>query len=86
MSFSEVYESALQPFVKEYEEARNQKGRKAVLKNAAKAVLDGKDLLEDQGVDLPKDLETVCGYYFILCLLRLMLWVLGHHALYQKGS
>jgi hypothetical protein len=59
MSFSKLYSNVLAPFVQEFKEAKNEKGRKTVLANAAVAVKDSKVLLEDAD-DLPKDLQTVC--------------------------
>jgi hypothetical protein len=66
MAFSEKYGTVLVPFVKEYETAANEKARKAVLKNAAKAVRESRDVLEDRESHLPKDLPAVCFYYFVL--------------------
>lgn len=60
MSFADYYGTILEPFVKQYAEASNEKGRKGVLKNAADALRTGRDLMEDKGVDLPKDLPAVC--------------------------
>jgi hypothetical protein len=64
MSFSKVYSSILSPFVEKYQEAKNQKGRSEVLKNAADAVLKGRELVEEKGLDLPKDLTTVCVFIY----------------------
>ena len=64
MSFSKVYASVLLPFVKNYEEAKNDKGRKAVLSNAVDAVQKSKNLFEDKGDSLPKDLQAVCLHFF----------------------
>ena len=36
---------------------KNEKGRAAVVKNAAYAVLENSNMMEDQGADLPKDLR-----------------------------
>lgn len=63
MSFIKVYSDVLTPFVVKYKEAKNEKGRAAILKNAADAVLESKNLLEDNGGALPKDLK---GVRFIL--------------------
>lgn len=60
MTFTDDYGIVLSPFVVEYKSAKNEKGRKAVLKDAADAVMRSKELLEDGGADLPKDLQTVC--------------------------
>lgn len=40
----------------------NEKERKAVVKNAADAVKKSRDLMEDTGSKLPKDLPTV-GFF-----------------------
>lgn len=60
MSFSNVYGSLLSPFIQKYKDAKNEKGRRAVVANAADATRKSRDLLEDKGVDLPKDLQRVC--------------------------
>ena len=65
MSFSKVYANILSPFVKNYEEAKNEKGRKEVVLNAVDAVKKSRDLFEDKGDFLPKDLQAVCLYLFI---------------------
>lgn len=62
MSFSKVYANILSPFVKNYEEAKNEKGRKEVVSNAVDAVKKSRDLFEDKGDFLPKDLQAVCLY------------------------
>jgi hypothetical protein len=59
MSFSKLYSNVLASFVQEFKKAKNEKGRKTVLANAAVAVKNSKVLLEDAD-DLPKDLQTVC--------------------------
>jgi hypothetical protein len=59
MSFSELYSALLLPFVKQFKEEKNAKGRKTVVKNASDAVKKSKEDLEDAN-DLPRDLETVC--------------------------
>jgi len=58
MSFTATYRTVLFPFVHKYKEARNEQGRKGVVKNAVDAVKESKALLED-AEDLPKDLPTV---------------------------
>ena len=58
MTFSQLYSTVLTPFVQKYKEAKNEKGRKAIVNDAADAVKLSKDLLEDAD-DLPKDLQTV---------------------------
>jgi hypothetical protein len=59
MSFAKTYGDILEPFIKEYKDASNEKGRKTVLNNAVNALKEGRNLVEDGGVDLPKDLQTV---------------------------
>jgi hypothetical protein len=59
MALSKVYGTLLLPFVESYKLATNATGRNQVVKNAAEAVLKSKDLLEKEGLDLPKDLRTV---------------------------
>jgi hypothetical protein len=60
MAFSDVYASILLPFVKNYSAAKNDKERKAVVNHAAEAVTNSKNLMEQDGFHLPKDLKTVC--------------------------
>jgi hypothetical protein len=60
MTFTDVYASLLLPYIKNYEAAKNQKGRKEVLANAVDAVQKSRNLLEDTGDSLPNDLRTVC--------------------------
>ena len=62
MTFTNDYSIVLSPFVVEYKSAKNEKGRKAVVKDAADAVMRSKELQEDGGEDLPKDLQTVCFF------------------------
>lgn len=59
-AFSKCYATVLNPFVKDYQLAKNDKGRKAVLKDAVDAVKENEGLLEEKGVSLPQDLEKVC--------------------------
>jgi hypothetical protein len=59
MAISEVFGEVLFPFVESYKDAKNEKNRALVVKNAADAVLKSSHLLEEQGVGLPKDLKTV---------------------------
>jgi hypothetical protein len=59
MAFKEDYGHIISPFLKKYGLAKNEKARKAVVKNAASAVASSSDLLENGGKSLPKDLETV---------------------------
>jgi hypothetical protein len=61
MAFTDIYASILLPFVEKYKVAQNQKCRVLVIKNATEAVIKSRHLLKDTGIDLPKDLNTVCG-------------------------
>ena len=61
MSFIEVYKQVLAPFLKKYNDAENEKLKKAVLKNVAASVVKNRDELEIKE-DLPKDLERVCFF------------------------
>ena len=58
MTFSKLYSVVLSPFVQEFKDAKNEKGRKVVVSNAVKAVKASKVLLEDAN-DLPNDLNLV---------------------------
>ena len=71
MTFTKVYGSILIPFIKNYEEAKNEKGRKGVVSNAANAVRNSRNLLEDKGDSLPKDLEAVRLYLLLYLFLSL---------------
>lgn len=59
IAFSKIYGDIIQPFVQKFNDATNQKGKKGVLKNAALAVKEHRNNLEDKGPHLPKELETV---------------------------
>jgi hypothetical protein len=65
MTFSKDYGKVLSPFAQKYKMAKNEKGRKEILKNAVDAVEKSRELLEDKGSDLPKDLKTVCLFFWI---------------------
>lgn len=67
MTFSELYGKVLFLFIKKFEEAKNEKGRKTVVSKAADAVKKSKDLLEN-AEDLPKDLPTVRIFSILLVL------------------
>ena len=47
----------------------SEKGRKAVLQNAADAVKAARNLHEDNVTELPKDLPKVCLFFFLIELL-----------------
>jgi hypothetical protein len=59
MSFSKASSHILLPFLDDYKKATNGKGRNEVVKNATEAVKEGQNLLEENDVVLPKDLNTV---------------------------
>ena len=65
MSFTEVYGSILLPFVEKYKTATNDKARKGVVDTAANTILNSKNLLEEQGSDLPQDIKAVCITFLI---------------------
>lgn len=76
MALRKVYGAIISPFIDSYKSAKNATGRTQVVKNAAEAVLNRKDLLEDNGVGLPKDLQTVKPNHFVSLALH---W----HSLFQ---
>jgi hypothetical protein len=65
-SFTDLHGNTLKPFVEKYKIAKNQKGRDEILKNAAKAVRQSVDAMEDGSVKLPKDLPLVSSLYLFL--------------------
>lgn len=65
MSFTEVYGSILLPFVEKYKTAKNEKARKGVVDIAANTILHSKNLLEQQGSDLPQDIKAVCLTFIV---------------------
>jgi len=73
MTFTEDYGDVLLPFVEEYKNSKNEKARKAVVQNAADAVSNSRNLCEEGGDDLPKDLKTVC-YFSLIVFLHWCLW------------
>jgi hypothetical protein len=76
MAFVDEYSKVLSPFLKKYKDAENEKQRKAVLKNAADAVTESKDLFEGKGVALPKDLQAVLSFFlsFFFSFLNIFLY------------
>jgi len=68
MSFTQAYGNILLPFVQTYKDAKNEKARKGVVETAANTVLNSRNLLEEQGLDLPQDLKAVCSNFFIALL------------------
>lgn len=94
MAFGDVYSSILLPFARSYQ-AKNEKGRAQVVKDAMDAVLKSRDLLEDQGGNLPKDLKTVhifhsasilCNAYYLRQSLDISKDVLRRTHLQQMGN
>lgn len=65
MSFTDAYGSILLPFVENYKTAKNEKARKGVVDTAANTILNSRNLLEEQGSDLPQDLKAVCDILLI---------------------
>jgi transcriptional regulator of acetoin/glycerol metabolism len=70
-TFTDHYGHIVSPFVKKYQMAKNEKARKALIKSAADAVSLSRNLQEDEGVDLPKDLPTVCLFILFVFILFL---------------
>jgi hypothetical protein len=68
MSFTTIYSSILSPFSDSYTAAKNATNRATVIKNAVDAVVESRHLLEDTGIDLPKDLKQVCLLTLIIFL------------------
>ena len=62
MTFSQTYGAVLEPFVKNFKDAANEKGRNTVVNIAVAAVKRCKALLED-AEELPKDLRKVCASF-----------------------
>lgn len=62
MTFSKRFGAILSPFVNNFKDAKNEIGRKAVVKNAVDAILMSRNGQEDAG-DLPKDLQTVALFF-----------------------
>jgi hypothetical protein len=83
MAFSDDYADVLSPFINEYKTAKNEKARKAVLRNAADAVSKSANLREEETVDLPKDLKTVC-LFFIFSPFLMIFMNSGHQQVYQR--
>jgi hypothetical protein len=88
MTFAEDYSKVLSPFSKKFKEAENENQRKAVLRDAAKAVTESRDLLEDKGVALPKDLQAVLffSFLFVFCLLINNIFLNFSPSLVRNGS
>jgi len=87
MSFTEVYKQVLVPFLKNYNDAENEKLKKAVLKNAAASVVKNREELEIKE-DLPKDLERVSFFLFCIILIYSLHFfpALGHSSIFQKKN
>jgi hypothetical protein len=60
MSFTQTYGSILLPFIQNYKDAKNKKAQKGVVETATNAILNHRNLLEEQGLDLPQNLKAVC--------------------------
>jgi hypothetical protein len=87
MSFSEVYGSVLEPFIQKFKDGENEKGRRAVVRDAAEAVKNYREMQEDEGAALPKDLQTVRLVIFLfLHSFSPMFVTSGYHPIYQRGD
>lgn len=84
MAFGDIYCNILLPFVESYKLATNQKNRAVIIKNAAEAVVKSRHLLEDTGIDLPKDLNTVRPLLFCIYLSPVLLMSSGYHSLHKR--
>lgn len=62
-SFTEVYKTALSPFIQKYADAKNEKVRKVVISDAVAAIHETRENQEDKA-DLAKDLPKVCFIIF----------------------
>jgi len=62
-SFSELHKATLTPFVKDFKNAKNQKGRDRILEDSAAALRKSVEMVEDGSVKLPKDLKKVSLIY-----------------------
>ena len=69
MSFSQAYGNILHPSVKNYKSAKNEKAQKAVMETATNTILNSRNLLEEQGFDLPHDIKAVCPTLLMSLLL-----------------
>ena len=85
MTFTEDYGKVLSPFLKKYQVEENEKQRRAVLKNAAEAVVKSRDLLEEKTDDLPKDIQTVPLSFFSFFLFFITFSLLQAIMQYFKG-
>ena len=82
MTFTEDYGKVLSPFLKKYQVEENEKWRRAVLKNAAEAVVKSRDLLLD---NLLKDIQTVpLSFFFFFPLFHNFFFASGNHAIFQR--
>lgn len=69
MSLTKTYSAVLSPFVKQYQLAANEKGRKTVVGLAVEVVRKARLFLED-AEELPQDLPTVCVPFFLTCCIH----------------
>jgi hypothetical protein len=85
MSFTEAYADILLPFVENYKTAKNEKARKGIVETAANTILNSRNLLEEQGLELPQDLKAVCPILFF-SLLSFPLTIInpGHQTVYKR--
>jgi hypothetical protein len=59
MSFTQAYGSILLSFIQNYKDAKNEKAQKGVMKTATNAILNHRNLLEEQGLDLLQNLKAI---------------------------
>jgi hypothetical protein len=86
MSFTQAYGNILLPFVENYKTSKNEKARKAIVETAVNTILNSRNLLEEQGLDLPQDLRAVRPILILLSLLSLPLMMInpGHPTVYKR--
>jgi hypothetical protein len=80
MSFTQAYGSILLSSIQNYKGAKNKKAQKGVVETATNAILNCRNLLEEQGLDLLQNLKAVCPTLFFL-LTRINT---GHQVAYQR--
>ena len=80
MPFTDAYANVLHPFIDDYKRGQNIKEKRKAVNDAADAVSKSQNLLEDEGLDLPKDLKTVG--FFIFYPSPVFLINLGHNSIF----
>jgi hypothetical protein len=66
MSFTQAYGSILLPFIQNYKDAKNEKEQKGMVEIATNAILNHRNLLEKQGLDLPQKFKGLLSHYSAL--------------------